>query len=467
MNSRSSTNSYVSGAAFSGLNIPTIIPVSELNQSVSTLLERAIPLIWISGEVSNFTRATSGHCYFTLKDANAQVRAVMFRHRAQYADFLPRNGDQIEVRALVTLYAPRGDFQLNIEGIRRAGVGNLYEAFLKRKAKLEAAGFFSTENKLRLPIFPKTIGIITSPQAAALQDVLTTFSRRAQHVKLHIYPSPVQGEGAATKIAAAIKKASLSGDCDLLLLCRGGGSLEDLWSFNEEVVAKAISTSTTPIITGIGHETDVTIADFVADLRAATPTAAAELACRSQDTWLQELDTLTMRLQRGLQHHTHLATKNLTRISHSLINPETRINQEKVRISTYASRLNQHVPHSIFRAKQQLTNIKARLKAQFPDIIQESEKLNRQECRLQLGMMNRIKQAQQKTSHLEMQLNMLNPERTLARGYAIVQNHDGTILTSPNELHDGQSLEIKLAKGSATITAQKVAKKRAIKKTKS
>jgi exodeoxyribonuclease VII large subunit len=240
-----------------------ILTVSQLNQAVGRLLERSFPLTWISGEISNFTRAASGHWYFTLKDASAQVRSVMFRGRAQFVDFAPREGDKVEVRAVVSLYAARGDFQLNVEAMRKAGVGNLYEAFLKLKAKLTAEGLFDADRKRELPVFPRQIGIVTSPQAAALRDVITTLRRRAPHLSIVLYPTAVQGEGSAEKIAAAIKTASDRAECDVLIVCRGGGSLEDLWSFNDERVARAIAASTIPVVSGVGHETDFTIADFV------------------------------------------------------------------------------------------------------------------------------------------------------------------------------------------------------------
>src|SRR6476469_8138554 len=220
---------------------PPVLTVTSLNQQVARLLERSVPLSWISGEISNFTRAASGHWYFTLKDDGAQVRAVMFRGRAQYADFMPREGDRVEVRALVTLYAPRGDYQLNVEAIRRAGVGSLYEAFLRLKQQLDAEGLFDPLRKRPLPAFAKTVGIVTSPQAAALRDILATLRRRAPHVAVILYPTPVQGDGAGRKIADAIQAASARAECDVLLVCRGGGSIEDLWSFNEEAVARAIA----------------------------------------------------------------------------------------------------------------------------------------------------------------------------------------------------------------------------------
>ncbi|WP_334189284.1 exodeoxyribonuclease VII large subunit, partial [Noviherbaspirillum sp.] len=226
---------------------PPVLTVSELNQAVARMLERSFPLAWVSGEISNFTRAASGHWYFTLKDNGAQVRSVMFRGRAQYAGFTPREGDKVEVRALVTLYAPRGDYQLNVEAIRRAGVGNLYEAFLRLKEQLNAEGLFDPQRKRPLPVFARSIGIVTSPQAAALRDILATLRRRAPHVQVILYPTPVQGEGAAMKIAQAIATASAREECDVLLVCRGGGSIEDLWSFNEEVVARTIAACAMPV----------------------------------------------------------------------------------------------------------------------------------------------------------------------------------------------------------------------------
>src|SRR3954467_1450042 len=227
---------------------PPVLSVTALNQQVARLLERSFPLTWISGEISNFTRAASGHWYFTLKDDAAQVRAVMFRGRAQYAGFTPREGDKVEVRALVTLYGARGDYQINVEAIRRAGVGALYEAFMRLKDKLSGEGLFEQERKRPLPLFTRAIGIVTSLQAAALRDVLTALKRRAPHVRVVLYPTPVQGQLAAEKIAAAIDAASLRNECDVLIVCRGGGSIEDLWSFNDEDVAYAVANCRMPVI---------------------------------------------------------------------------------------------------------------------------------------------------------------------------------------------------------------------------
>ncbi|MGA8032467.1 MAG: exodeoxyribonuclease VII large subunit, partial [Casimicrobiaceae bacterium] len=244
-----------------------VLPVSLLVSSARLLLERHLGLLWVSGEISGFTRAASGHSYFTLKDASAQVRCVFFRHKAQGLPFALRDGLAVEVRATPTIYEARGDFQLGVETVRLAGVGALYEKFLRMKAALEAAGWFDPARKRALPRFPRRIGIVTSLKAAALRDVLTTLSRRYPAAGVVIYPAPVQGAGAADEIAAAIRVANERGDVDVLIVCRGGGSLEDLWAFNEEAVARAVFESALPVVSGVGHETDFTICDFVADLR--------------------------------------------------------------------------------------------------------------------------------------------------------------------------------------------------------
>ncbi|MBN9463613.1 MAG: exodeoxyribonuclease VII large subunit, partial [Burkholderiales bacterium] len=288
-----------------------ILTVSRLNRVVAGLLQRSLPPVWVSGELSNVMRAASGHWYFTLKDASAQVRAVMFRGRAQYVDFVPREGDHVEVRAQVSLYEPRGDFQLVVEAMRHAGDGDLYRRFLLLKARLQAEGLFEAGRKRALPAAPCTVGIVTSAQAAALRDVLTTLRRRAPEVGVIVYPTLVQGAAAPAAIVAALAAAARRAECDVLLLVRGGGSIEDLWAFNDEAVARAVAASTIPVVSGVGHETDFTIADFVADARAPTPTAAAALAVpdrresmrRAQRlgeqlarAWARRLETLDQRL---------------------------------------------------------------------------------------------------------------------------------------------------------------------------
>src|SRR5712671_347416 len=284
-----------------------VLSVSELLRSVRDTLERRFPLAWVRGEVSNLSRPGSGHCYFTLKDGAAQVDCVMFRSRLAALDWELRDGARVEARALVTLYEPRGRFQLNVEALRPAGMGPLYERFVRLKEKLEREGLFDAAAKRALPQLPRAIGVLTSLRAAALHDVLQTLERRNRSLSVIVYPVPVQGEGAAARIAAMLATASARGECDVLLLVRGGGSIEDLWQFNEESVARAIRACAIPVVVGVGHETDFTIADFAADRRAPTPTAAAELVSPSRAELLSRVAECIRCLARGararLQHH--------------------------------------------------------------------------------------------------------------------------------------------------------------------
>jgi exodeoxyribonuclease VII large subunit len=429
----------------------SVVTVSALNQAVAKLLEHHFPLMWVSGEVSNFTRAASGHWYFTLKDDAAQVRAVMFRGRAQYAGFTPREGDKVEVRALITLYAARGDFQLSVEAIRRAGIGNLYEAFLQLKNKLQAEGLFDADRKRPLPGFARTIGIVTSPQAAALRDVIATLQRRAPHVNIILYPSPVQGENAGQKIAQAIATASARAECDLLLLCRGGGSIEDLWSFNEEVVARTIAHSTIPIISGIGHETDFTIADFVADLRAPTPTAAAELAVTARVDWIAALDAQAEDLTRALKRRLTDNAQALDWLSRRLVSPVATIAHERLKLESLNTRLAHAMRTPLTHARFALTHLSTRCLAQLPDTRAKRMQLAEQARRMTAGMASAGMHSRQALGALRSQMELLNPQRTLERGYAMVTDEKGNIVRSPRQLHPGTGVTLRLADGAAQI----------------
>lgn len=430
---------------------PSVLTVTALNQAVSRMLERSFPLSWVAGEISNFTRAASGHWYFTLKDDGAQVRAVMFRGRAQYADFNPREGDKVEVRALVTLYAPRGDYQLNVEAIRRAGVGNLYEAFLQLKEKLTAEGLFDPARKRSIPTFARTIGIVTSPQAAALRDIVTTLKRRAPHVQLILYPTPVQGDGSATKIAQAIATASARAECDVLLVCRGGGSIEDLWSFNHELVARTIVGCDIPVIVGVGHETDFTIADFAADLRAPTPTAAAEMAATAQGDWLSTLATHTRDLQRIVYRQLTQRMQTLDWLSRRLVSPVAYIAHERIKLQGMHAQLKHATQIPLTQARFSLKQARDRLQAQLPDTTAQQLQLGHTRRRL-TGLINgRLSSQRQSLDALTAQLEMLNPQRTLERGYAIVTDHSGKVIRTPVALKPRHPVTIRLAQGSAEI----------------
>lgn len=425
--------------------------VTALNQAVAQLLERNLPLTWVSGEISNFTRAASGHWYFTLKDSGAQVRAVMFRGRAQYADFQPKEGDKVEVRALVTLYAPRGDYQLSVEAIRRAGVGNLYEAFLRLKAQLTQEGLFDPERKRPLPAFVKTIGIVTSPQAAALRDILIALHRRAPHVHIILYPTPVQGEGAGMKIAQAIASAAAREECDVLLVCRGGGSMEDLWAFNEEVVARTIVNCPMPVIAGIGHETDFTIADFAADLRAATPTAAAELAAAPRDAWLQLLQRQVQILSRCMHRQLDDQAQTLDWQSRRLLSPKAAIAARRLQLANLARNLSHSASLPILQARHELMRLTQSWQAHKPDLAKPRLLLADMQRRLQQARRRHQEGRQQQLSALRGQLELLNPQRTLERGYAILSDHKGKALRNTAELKPQSLLQVRLASGTAEV----------------
>lgn len=430
---------------------PPVLTVSALNQAVSRMLERNFPLCWISGEISNFTRAASGHWYFTLKDAQAQVRAVMFKSRARYADLAPRDGDKVEVRALVTLYAPRGEYQLSVEVMRRAGVGNLYEAFLRLKQALAAEGLFDTDRKRPLPPFPRTIGIVTSPKAAALRDVLTALRRRAPHVAIVLYPAPVQGEGAADRIAEAIRTASARRECDVLIVCRGGGSIEDLWSFNEEVVARAIAACPVPVVSGVGHETDFTIADFAADLRAPTPTAAAELAAMPRNEWHKAIGNAARSLSAAMKRRLRDRMQALDWISRQLRSPSATVRHERVRLQTLQVRLQHALRVPLARERYTLLQLQGRLGGCLPDTASHRRSLLDASRRLSTCLESQQRHRRQRLAGTLAQLELLNPQRTLERGYAIVTDVKGNVVRSPAALKPRQALRLQLAEGSAQI----------------
>ncbi|WP_137175809.1 exodeoxyribonuclease VII large subunit [Massilia sp. HP4] len=435
---------------------PAVLSVTALNQQVARLLERSFPLVWIGGEISNFTRAASGHWYFTLKDDAAQVRAVMFRSRAQMAGFTPREGDKVEVRALVTLYGARGDYQINVEAIRRAGVGQLYEAFLRLKEKLAAQGLFDADRKRALPLFARSIGIVTSPQAAALRDVLTALRRRAPHVRIVLYPAPVQGQFAADKIAEAIMTASRRAEVDVLLVCRGGGSIEDLWSFNEECVARAIDACAIPVISGVGHETDVTIADFAADVRAATPTAAAELAATPRADWLASLEGDALDLQRAMERRLHDAGQGLDNLSRRLLNPSAQIGHQRLKLLSMATAMTHAVKLPVNRHKLALAQLQQRWSRHRPDMRALRAQLLSDGRHLNASLGNRIKQNRDALAGLAAQLELLNPQRTLERGYAIVRDGKGQIVRDPAQIHARDTLTVRLAGGSAEVGVAQV-----------
>lgn len=433
----------------------SVLSVSSLNRQVRDCLESAFPLTWVSGEISNLTYAASGHVYFSLKDASAQVRCVMWRSRAQVLGWRLENGQKIEARVLVSFYEPRGEFQLNVEAIRRAGQGDLFERFLQLKAKLENEGIFAVDRKKALPSFPRRLAIVTSPQAAALRDVLTTLHRRAPHVAITLIPTPVQGEGAGAKIAEAIAQAANS-DCDAIILCRGGGSIEDLWTFNEESVARAINASAIPVISGVGHETDFTIADFAADLRAPTPTAAAELASPDRDALLDRLTQLENHLGRRMDRTLSDQLQRLDWLATRLVHPAERIRQRQREVDTLGSRLHHALRRQTEHCAVRLHSLGLRHASARPRPEKLAEGIAHLQYRLSRQTQWAISQYSGKLNSLGSSLTQLDPHAVLSRGYTLAMDADGRAIRDAARLSPGDLLKLRFASGSAEATVNQV-----------
>jgi exodeoxyribonuclease VII large subunit len=427
----------------------TVVSVSELNRRARQLLEGEFPLQWVIGEVSNLSRAASGHVYFSLKDESAQLRCVMFRSRAQLVPWQLANGQQVEVCGLVSLYEARGDFQFGVETMRRAGLGRLYEAFARLKQQLEAEGLFADQRKRKLPPYPLTVAIVSSPQAAALQDVMAAFQRRAPHVELTLYPTAVQGAGAAEEIVQAIRRADNEARADLLLLVRGGGSLEDLWSFNDEAVARALAACRLPSIVGVGHETDTTIADWVADVRAATPTAAAEIATTHWVAAVRHLDMLEQQLHRAVRTRLDQLHQQLDDYMRRLTHPAQRLARLRERIASNTRRLQGATITLVQHRRQTLLLLQARLERQRPRTELLRHRLATLNHGLDRAVMDQIETLRRRLTTAASALSHLNPDATLARGYAIVRDETGRIVCSSTQLHVGDSVALRFGSGTA------------------
>lgn len=425
-----------------------VIGVGELNRLAKELIETNLPLMWVGGEISNFVRAASGHCYFSLKDAQAQVRCVMFRHKMQMQDWQPTNGMQVEVRACPSFYEARGEFQLTVEAMRRAGQGALYAAFEKLKAKLQAEGLFDEEQRQTLPRFPRAIGVVTSLKAAALRDVLTTLRRRMPAIPVVIYPTAVQGEGAGREIAAAINAADARDECDVLIVCRGGGSIEDLWAFNEEVVARAIHACSLPVISGVGHETDFTIADFVADLRAPTPTAAAQLASPDRRELVQDAAHFAQRLRRVAERALESRMQQLDGLARSLVHPGERIEAQQENLNHLASRLRSSFGRGADQRGWRLRALAGGLRNGRPDPRALAAAPQALAQRLRHAAANALQSRLAAVSQRAAQLTSLNPQAVLERGYSITAAADGSIVRDAARLKAGDEVSIRLARGS-------------------
>ena len=429
-----------------------VFRVAELNLAIKQLLESNVPLLWVRGEISNLVKAASGHFYFSLKDDQAQVRCVMFRHKnvllsQQNGKGQISNGQLVEVLAAATLYEQRGDFQLTVEQMRPAGLGILYERFERLKQLLESQGLFAAERKRALPAFPKCIGIITSPQAAALRDVLTTLRLRMPGVPVVLYPTPVQGTGSAEKIAQAIAAANRRAECDVLIVCRGGGSIEDLWAFNEEVVARAIAASEIPIVSGVGHETDFTIADFVADERAPTPTAAAQRVAPDRHALLKGLQDQAQHLQRAQHNRLQNAMQAVDYLQRRLVHPLQQLQRQARQLDQLQQRMQRVFVYRQQHQHWQWQSLAQRLRTASSDFARLQDK----QATLAQRMVKAIRtwQAQQmvRVDNAAQHLILLDPTKVLARGYSLVQDANGSVVSDAGQLAIGAELRITFAKG--------------------
>ena len=436
-----------------------IYTVSRLNREVRTVLEGSFPLIWLEGEISNLARPGSGHWYFTLKDEAAQVRCAMFRNRNMLVKGKPENGMQVLVRARIGLYEARGEYQLVIEHLEEAGDGALRRAFDALKAKLDAAGLFDMAHKQAIPALPRCIGVITSPSGAAIHDILTTLKRRFPGIPVIVYPVPVQGAEAAGEIARMIALAGKRAECDVLLLARGGGSLEDLWAFNEEVVARAIYACPIPIVAGIGHEVDITIADFVSDQRAPTPTAAAELVSPNQQEWRQRVVQLQSRLQRIASRTLEARQQQLRYVSGRLPHPARRLEERLQRLDELALRRNHAMQHLLRHRSSETRMMQERLQQFSPRQRLTQYRLQNHNLgqRLLTGLRHYLHRQQHQLQHLAHALDTVSPLATLSRGYAIVTTAvDDKIVRRASEVKIGDTIHTRLAQGKLESTITKI-----------
>jgi len=390
-----------------------IFSITEINKLVKELLQDNFPSIWVKGELSNFIEASSGHWYFTLKDNGAQVRCTMFKGKNSQVKWIPKNGDLIEAQCKIGLYEQRGDYQLNISSLQQAGLGRLFEEFNKLKQKLDSEGLFNQEQKKSLPVYPNCIGVITSPDAAVLRDVITTLKRRNKSLRIIVYPTLVQGKTAPQGIIDALRLANQRDEVDVLILCRGGGSIEDLWSFNDESVVREIYSSTLPIISAVGHQTDITISDFVADLRAPTPTSAAEIISTSYEELFGNLEYFKTNLSNIIQNKIEQLNQRIDFLEKGLVSPIQKIASQNDLI-------------------QALTN------------------------RMQITMSSRLEKYQEQIKSYKQNLSHLNPNEILSRGYSIILNQNKKIINNVSAMSVSDKIKIKFHKGDAEANITKV-----------
>jgi exodeoxyribonuclease VII large subunit len=429
-----------------------ILQVSELTKKVRFILESELNTVWLTGEISNYVAASSGHWYLSLKDSKSQVRCAMFKGNNRRVRLQPRNGQQVLVRAKVSLYEPRGDFQLIIEQMEDAGEGVLRQQYEQLKNKLNALGVFSQTHKQAIPEHIQTVGIVTSPTGAAVKDILSILKRRNPNINAIIYPALVQGKYASNDICHAIAQANSRKECDVLIVGRGGGSLEDLWPFNEESVVQAIYDSHLPIISAVGHEVDTTLSDYVADLRAATPSAAAELVASDSSELLDRITTFEQRLIHAIGRKNAALRQQNNHIQHRLaqVHPEQQLRVQQQKYDELSLRLSNVIQRLMERSSQRPTQLQQRLKQLSPAklIAKQQNQVKQQEQRLIHAMQNSLQHKRESFMHLIEQIQLVSPLATIARGYSITRNNDNEVIKSIAQVAFNDEITIQVTDGS-------------------
>ena len=437
---------------------PRALTVSELNHQARHLLESSFMQVWVEGELSGFSRPSSGHWYFSLKDQKCQIRCAMFRGANQRIRTLPREGDQIRIRGKVTLYENRGDFQIIVEHLEPAGLGALQQAFEALKARLQGEGLFDPARKKPIPATPRHIGVVTSPTGAAIHDILTVLKRRCPAIPVTLYPTAVPGQPATADIVQAIARAQQHGLADVLIIGRGGGSLEDLWCFNEEAVARAIAACPIPTVSAVGHEVDVTIADFVADLRAPTPSAAAEKISPDQQDWLRRLAEQQGRLGQSARRLLQRLHNQLGHLSARLRDPRRELLEKAQRMDELELRLNKAIRDRLDQQKQKTDYLLQRMSAQSPRRTLKTvrEQTQRLEERLTLATRHQLRQKDERLQHIAQTLHVVSPLATLGRGYAIVKDDNDRIVRKAGDLETGSQITARLGHGSVSARVTEI-----------
>jgi len=434
----------------------TVYQVSDLSNEMRRLMEASYPEIWIEGELSSLSTPASGHLYFTLKDSQSQLRCAMFKGRASINSYRPKAGDLVRVRAKISVYAARGDLQCIVQYIEESGEGLLQRRFEELKQSLNQQGLFNQNSKKALPAFPKRIGLITSPSGAAITDILSTLKRRCPGIPVMVYPAVVQGDSASKSLIDALSNAVQHNECDVLIISRGGGSMEDLWCFNDEQLAHSIHNCPIPIVSGVGHEVDVTIADLTSDLRAPTPTAAAELISPDTSHLISGLQSLHFRLPRAMERLTQRLAQNVDMTTRQLIHPRQQLTQKKQNLQQSSKRLENAIKRINTFNVQRLMQTTQHFQTPNRKIQRHGAKVNALSQRLKLAQQNQFTQTTQKFNALGEQLNLVSPLATLDRGFSIARDENTSILRSTKQIKATQAIEVQLSDGNLKCTVNSI-----------